>query len=129
MATASAPRTNRYGLTTDSTWNETTVRRLDRNGDQSGELRLYAFNRLDLDRRLSGRVWRRTIDVIVVPAPGPTVVVEAWERWMDTGIDVQARDLLLFEASGTIQVGDDAPAMLRRRTARRGAIGALMCRC
>lgn len=70
------------------------------------------LNRLDLEndsglaRDQSGV---RTIDrgISTLPAPGPTVVVEARERWMDTGIDVQARDLLLFDARGTIQVGDD----------------------
>jgi hypothetical protein len=70
------------------------------------------FNRLDLkndfglSRNQSGV---RTIDrgISTLPAPGPTVVVEAWQRWMDTGIDVQARDLLFFEATGTIRLGDD----------------------
>ena len=70
------------------------------------------FNRLELknDYGLSrDQSGVRTIDrgISTLPAPGPTVVVEAWERWMDTGIDVQARDLLLFDARGTIQVGDD----------------------
>ena len=43
-----------------------------------------------------------------LPMTGRTVLVDAWERWSDTGIDVQPRDLLLFEASGTIRVGDSA---------------------
>jgi hypothetical protein len=73
------------------------------------------FSRVDLNShyRLSpGQYGARTIvidrGISRLPAPGPTVVVEAWQRWMDTGIDVQAGDLLIFEATGTIQVGDDA---------------------
>jgi Phycobilisome Linker polypeptide/Domain of unknown function (DUF4214) len=47
------------------------------------------------------------IEADVLPMTGQTVLVDAWERWIDTGIDVQPRDLLLFEASGTIRVDDD----------------------
>jgi hypothetical protein len=67
------------------------------------------FNRLDLDndKRLSqdesaSRALDR--DIRTLPMTGQTVVVEAWERWTDTGINVQARDLLLFEANGTIRI-------------------------
>ena len=72
-----------------------------------------AFNWLDLDHdnRLSrDEFGSRVIDrgIRTLPMTGKTVLVEAWERWSDTGIDVQARDLLLFEASGTIRVGDSA---------------------
>jgi Phycobilisome Linker polypeptide/Domain of unknown function (DUF4214) len=72
-----------------------------------------AFNRLDLNN--DDRLFRQEFGVRVIERPirtlpmtGQTVLVDAWERWIDTGIDVQARDLLLFEASGTIRVGDDA---------------------
>jgi hypothetical protein len=70
------------------------------------------FKRPDLknDDRLSRDQYdSRVIDrgISTLPMPGPTVVVDAWERWMDTGIDVYARDLLLFQATGTIRVGDD----------------------
>jgi hypothetical protein len=53
-----------------------------------------------------GRVIDRGISTL--PMPGPTVVVDAWERWIDTGVDVYAGDLLLFEANGTIRVGKHA---------------------
>jgi hypothetical protein len=70
-----------------------------------------AFNRLDLDNdnRLSqDEIARRVLDrdIGTLPMTGQTVVVEAWERWSDTGIDVQPRDVLLFEANGTIWVHD-----------------------
>jgi hypothetical protein len=80
-------------------------------GDRLDAVTTFSWLDLKNGYRLSGgQSGARTIDrgISTLPAPGPTVVVEAWQRWMDTGIDVQARDLLLFEATGTIQVGDDA---------------------
>jgi len=80
-------------------------------GDERNDA-VTTVNRRDLknDVRLSqGQFDGRLIDRGISPLPmtGPTVVVEGWERWMDTGIDVQARDLLFFQATGTIRIGDD----------------------
>jgi hypothetical protein len=82
----------------------------DRRSQSRGRPELFHATYRNNDNRLSqdqsgGRVIDRGITPL--PATGPTVVVDAWERWMDTGIDVYARDLLLFQASGTIRVGDD----------------------
>jgi phycobilisome linker polypeptide/uncharacterized protein DUF4214 len=104
---------------------------------------LTAFNRLELDNntRLSqdesaSRVLDR--DIRTLPMTGQTVVVDAWERWTDTGINVQPRDLLLFEANGTIRIRDrnvatadgagghrslDVPMLTQRAGALIGRIG------
>jgi hypothetical protein len=84
-----------------------------------------AFNRLDLnnDNRLSrdefgGRMIDRGIRTL--PMTGQTIGVPAWERWTDTGIDVYARDVVLFQANGTIRIGTDDDEIATPKGAHRG---------
>ena len=75
------------------------------NGRMSGP---QAFvDRLVTSSEYSQRYGMVQRGVRTLPTTGRTILVEAWERWSDTGIDVQPRDLLLFDANGTIRVDDD----------------------
>ena len=101
---------------------------VDRNGwIEAGEWHdsVAAFNRLDLnnDNRLSrDELGARMIDrgIRTLPMTGQIVLVEGWQRWTDTGIDVQAGDMLLFEASGTVRLSDETGDIATPNGARRG---------
>jgi Ca2+-binding EF-hand superfamily protein len=69
-----------------------------------------SFNQLDLNR--DGVLTQSEFNAVATPATAPTssqtVRVNAQERWTDTGMTVRAGEILTFEASGTIQMTDDA---------------------
>jgi len=43
----------------------------------------------------------------VVPTTGTRVIVDARERWVDTGLSVERGDVMAFDASGQVRLSDD----------------------
>jgi hypothetical protein len=66
------------------------------------------FNRLDLnlDGVLTRREWDNS-DVGAIGTSAQLVQVDPRQRWTDTGLTVQAGDLITFDAQGTIQMRSD----------------------
>jgi hypothetical protein len=66
------------------------------------------FSRLDINR--DNRLTRSELARAQAYAPesvgtsGEQIIVDARERWTDTGVRVQAGDLISFDAEGTIQM-------------------------
>jgi len=85
---------------------------------------LGSFGQRDLDR--DGVLSRREFDVTGGPAAtgtsgrSQTVRVNAQQRWIDSGLDVRAGDTLTFDASGTIQMSDNAEDVATPAGARSG---------
>lgn len=67
-----------------------------------------SFDQLDVNR--DGVLTRREIagSSVNATAETATVTVGGTTRWIDTGIDVYAGDLVRFQASGSIQMSNDA---------------------
>ena len=55
-----------------------------------------------------------------VGTAGETVVVTAKDRWIDTGLDVQAGDMVTFDAQGTMQLSADGTDLAGPGGARSG---------
>jgi Ca2+-binding EF-hand superfamily protein len=43
----------------------------------------------------------------VAPTTGTRIIVDARERWVDTGVTVQRGDVLVFDANGTVRLSSD----------------------
>jgi hypothetical protein len=114
------------------TWDE--FARLD--ADRSGSLEpaewhwsRAGFRQRDADR--DGVLSRREFDA-APPAEGSavgtggssvdgrTVRVDARQRWTDSGVTVRAGDVLTFDASGDVQMSDDAADLATPAGSRRG---------
>jgi hypothetical protein len=66
------------------------------------------FNRTDLNR--DGVVSRREFfnaDTGAIGTSGHTILVDPTQRWTDTGLFIEAGDVVTFEAEGTIQMSSD----------------------
>ena len=73
-----------------------------------------AFNRLDInnDDRLSeaefsGQVNAASSSAGFTGTSGESIVVDARERWIDTGINVRQGDVVMFDVSGNIRLSTD----------------------
>jgi Ca2+-binding EF-hand superfamily protein len=101
--------------TTEDTWDQFAGLDYDRNGTIARDewhWSLGSFDKRDLNR--DGVLSRREFDVTgggstMAPAVGSrTVRVNAQQRWTDAGVDVRAGDTLTINASGSIQMSDNA---------------------
>jgi hypothetical protein len=106
--------------TTGDTWDEFASLDYDRSGTiarNEWHGSVAAFNRRDLNR--DGVLSRREFDEFPVTgtsgsnaalsgAGSQYVRVNPQQRWTDAGLDVRAGDTLTFDASGTIQMSDNA---------------------
>jgi hypothetical protein len=88
--------------------------RFDRNGDGVITRREWQgpradFNELDINRDgvLSGREIARG-SAASVGTSGEQVVVDGRQRWVDTGLWVEAGDSITFDAQGTVQLSGNA---------------------
>jgi len=68
-----------------------------------------AFHQLDVnnDNWLSRAEFTGSGLGRVAPTTGARIIVDARERWVDTGLVVERGDLVLFEAGGTVRLSDD----------------------
>jgi hypothetical protein len=86
-----------------------------------------AFDRLDVnnDNRLSRAEFTGVgggTGARVAPTTGTRIIVDARERWVDTGVTVQRGDVLTFDANGTVQLsidGDDVAGPAGAHSGRR----------
>jgi Ca2+-binding EF-hand superfamily protein len=77
---------------------------LDRNSDN---VLTRAEMGANVNANRGGRGGRGAINRDAVGTTGDTIVVSSTERWVDTGIDVRAGDILLFDVQGTIRMSDN----------------------
>jgi hypothetical protein len=100
---------------TEDTWDQFGDLDYDRNGTIARDewhWSLGSFDKRDINR--DGMLSRREFDVTgggSTTAPGVgsrTVRVNAQQRWTDAGVDVRAGDTLTINASGSIQMSDNA---------------------
>ena len=71
---------------------------------------VIAFNRLDVnnDDRLTAAEFTRQVTTTQTAATsGQAFIVDARERWMDTGINVRQGDLIMFDVSGQVRLSND----------------------
>ena len=75
---------------------------------------VVAFNRLDVnnDDRLTEAEYRGQVNTAsattgVSGTSGQSIVVDARERWVDTGITVRQGDVVMFDVSGNVRLSDD----------------------
>jgi hypothetical protein len=118
-------------------------RSLDRNRDGVITRREWTGGRRAFDERDAngdGRITARELDRFdqdldsfdpfddreVVGTSGDMVVVNALDRWTDTGITVRAGDSITLEADGTIQMSGDRNDTADPAGSRRNAPGALV---
>ena len=114
--------------TTGDTWDEFANLDYDNNGTiarNEWHGSIASFNRLDVNR--DGMLSRR--EFAVLPATGAVgttgvgsqyVRVNAQQRWTDTNLDVRAGDTITFDASGTVQMSDNADDIATPAGARSG---------
>jgi hypothetical protein len=91
--------------------------RRDANGD--GRITSRELDRFDQDVDPFG-------DRDVLGTSGDVVLVNAMDRWTDTGITVRAGDSITLEADGTIQMSGDRSDTADPAGSRRSAPGALL---
>jgi hypothetical protein len=101
--------------TTGDTWDQFAGLDYDRNGSIARDewhWSLGSFDKRDLNR--DGALSRREFEVTAgtgatgTAGRSQTVRVNALRRWNDTGLDVRAGDTITLNASGTIQMSDNA---------------------
>jgi Ca2+-binding EF-hand superfamily protein len=71
---------------------------------------VIAFNRLDVnnDDRLTAAEFTRQVTTTQTAATsGQAFIVDARERWVDTGINVRQGDLIMFDVSGQVRLSND----------------------
>jgi len=100
---------------------------LDRNGDGVISRREWTgsreeFNALDTNRDgvLSPREYARHDTDYVTGTSGQLITVDPGERWTDTGMWVEAGDVLAFDAEGSIQMSDNSSDVATPAGARSG---------
>ena len=74
---------------------------LDRNGDNVLTRAELGANRANNNRG------NNRADAVGTAGQGQTIIVSSTERWVDTGIDVRAGDILVFDAQGRIRMSDN----------------------
>ena len=85
-----------------------------------------AFNRLDVnnDNQLTRSEFRgrptAEDEFQTAPTAGEYVTVDARERWTNTGMRVQAGDLIMFDVTGTIRMSGEPNDTATARGARSG---------
>jgi Ca2+-binding EF-hand superfamily protein len=82
-----------------------------------------AFNRLDVnnDDRLSEAEFAGQVATSQAAATsGESIVVDARERWIDTGVNVTRGDLIMFDVSGEVRLSADQDDLAAPGGARSG---------
>lgn len=85
-----------------------------------------AFNRVDVnnDNRISAAEFGFRGDVQTAPTSGQSIIVDARERWIDTGMFVRQGDLVTFDVNGNVRLSNnqnDLATSAGSRTGRRAA--------
>jgi Ca2+-binding EF-hand superfamily protein len=82
-----------------------------------------AFNRLDVnnDDRLSEAEFAgQVVTSQTAATSGESIVVDARERWIDTGVNVRQGDLIMFDVSGEVRLSADQNDLAAPGGARSG---------
>jgi hypothetical protein len=82
-----------------------------------------AFNRLDInndDRLTQAEFMDQVATAQAAATSGQSIIVDARQRWIDTGINVTQGDLVMFDVTGDVRLSDDQSDLAGPGGARSG---------